>query len=42
MASVQLQYGKDPEIRALAQKIRSDQVAEIIEMMELLEAAGHH
>jgi uncharacterized protein (DUF305 family) len=42
MASVQLQYGKDPAMRALAQSIMSDQVAEILEMMEMIEAAGHH
>jgi uncharacterized protein (DUF305 family) len=42
MAEVQLKYGKDPEIRSLAEKIIAAQKAEIAEMTELSAASGHH
>jgi uncharacterized protein (DUF305 family) len=32
MAKVQLRYGKDPELRALAEKIIADQEKELAEM----------
>ena len=36
MAKVQLQHGKDPELRKMAQKIISDQEKEIAEMQAWL------
>jgi uncharacterized protein (DUF305 family) len=36
MAKVQLQYGKDPDLRKMAQKIISDQETEIAEMQAWL------
>jgi uncharacterized protein (DUF305 family) len=42
MAAVAVRYGKDPEMRALAQKMMTEQVGEMIEMMELLGELGHH
>jgi uncharacterized protein (DUF305 family) len=42
MADVELKYGKDPEIRALAERIIAAQKAEITEMNEMLAGSGHH
>ena len=42
MAEVQLKYGKDPEIRGLAERIIAAQKAEIAEMTEMMEGGGHH
>ncbi len=42
MAGVELKYGKDPEIRALAERIIAAQNAEIAEMNEMMEGSGHH
>ncbi|KAA0578434.1 DUF305 domain-containing protein [Azospirillum sp. B21] len=36
MAKVQLQYGKDPELRALAQKIVDDQTREVAQLQDWL------
>ena len=42
MAEVQLKYGKDPDIRGLAERIIAAQKAEIAEMTEMMEGGGHH
>ncbi|MFC7053997.1 DUF305 domain-containing protein [Hansschlegelia quercus] len=39
MAKVALQYGKNPKVRAMAEKIVADQEREIAEMKEMLAAA---
>ena len=40
MAKVQLAHGKNPEIRAMAQKIIDDQQREIAEMQAWLKKSG--
>jgi uncharacterized protein (DUF305 family) len=42
LAAAAIRFGKDPDIRTLAQKMMADQVGEMIEMMELLGELGHH
>jgi uncharacterized protein (DUF305 family) len=42
IAAAEIRYGKDPAIRALAQKMMTEQVGEMIEMMEMLAELGHH
>lgn len=40
MAEIELKYGKDPEVRALAERIIKAQKAEIAEMNDWLKARG--
>ena len=40
MAKIELQYGKDPEVRKMAEKIIADQEKEIAEMKAWLAKSG--